>query len=548
MKQFRKPKILFLCDKRGWAYDTTAKNLKHHLSGQFDFDISYVAESPEINPESYDLIYVFWWGEGYHRRFTDNRQRIVKEISSHRWQFEERYGMHAPDETLERYLHDAGHIVATSERIKKTFEELHSWIYHYPLGVDVDLFQPRGERSGGLSLGWAGNIGDKQKGVLDVLLPACDGEYQLHQAAGGLSMPEMAQFYNSIDVICIASTAEGTPLPLIEAMACGCFPVATDVGVVPEIIKNGENGLIVERTPEAFRKAFAWCQDNLDFVRRAGLENAELIRRERSWQVVSQQFAEVVSAILEEVGVSSARVDTEAEGYLTHFSRINPGGISDSAYKSVCSYIREDVEELLPASKNAVILEVGTGFGHMLRFLVEHGYRRVWGIDLAKDLLDVVRSSLGDKVERLECADARDFFVKWDNRFDCILMLDMLEHVTKEEASTLLSAAFNASREGGRIIIRTPNMANILGNYSLYMDSTHMYGYTEWTLIQLLEKAGFQRVSVHIPTRFATKKRKLNAWLVKKLHEFIYSITDRARPRWYGKNVVVSAVKEASSK
>ncbi len=546
MTNNRKPKILFLCDKRGWAYDTAAQNLKYHLSDQFEFEIFYVAEAPEILPGDYDLIYVFWWGEKYHRLFLKEGQKVVKEISSHRWQFEERYGRHSPEEALERYLHDAGQIVTTSQRLKKLFFGLHPFVHHYPLGVDVELFNPQGCREGSLVVGWAGNINDNTKGIKEVILPACGEDFPLQQATGGLSMAEMAKFYNGIDVICVAATAEGTPLPLLEAMACGCFPVTTDVGIVPEIIQHGKNGLIVDRTPEAFRAALLWCRDNIGVVRSAGLENAKLIQRERSWQKVSVTFAGVLKMILKEVGEKDCDDERKQPDYGAHFARINPGGVSDAAYRGNCAYIREDVEELLPANKDSIILEIGTGFGHMLRFLVEKGFRRVWGVDVANDLLDIVRSHIGDKVERLECADARDFLVGRTEKFDSVLMLDMLEHVSRKEAKSLLHSVHVSLKEGGRIIIRTPNMANLLGNYSLYMDATHMHGYTEWTLFQLLEEAGFKKAFVYTPTRFATRKRQRNAWLVKALHTFIYSITDKARPSWFGKNIVVYADKESS--
>ena len=75
-------------------------------------------------------------------------------------------------------------------------------------------------------------------------------------------------------MIAIASLAESQPLPLLEGMACGCFPVVTNVGIVPEMVAHGVNGLVVERSPEAFRDAFSWCERNLAAVRRAGRLNA----------------------------------------------------------------------------------------------------------------------------------------------------------------------------------------------------------------------------------------------------------------------------------
>ena len=60
-------------------------------------------------------------------------------------------------------------------------------------------------------------------------------------------------------VLFIPSRYEGFSLSLIEGMSQGLIPVAYDVGVVPEVIVQGENGYIVRSQTEAFR----WAQELL---------------------------------------------------------------------------------------------------------------------------------------------------------------------------------------------------------------------------------------------------------------------------------------------
>jgi len=385
------------------------------------------------------------------------------------------------------------------------------------------------------------------KGVKDLLLPACGNNFTLLQAKGNLSTDEMVDFYNSIDVICISSIAEGTPLPLIEAMACGCFPVCCDVGIVPEIIQNEKNGLIVKRTPDAFREALNWCATHLDFIREAGLKNATLMQNEKSWEISANKFRDILHSILKESSsyqnddLTCAQPEKNTD-YSKHFNRINPN-LSDSAYHSALDYIAEDIAPLLPTDKNARILEVGTGHGHLLRFLIEKGYRRIMGIDMSEELLESIRPSYAHQVELLAISDAKSFISKYKNKLDCILMIDMLEHVSEEEAKEIITLAHESLRPGGKIIIRTPNMSNILGGYSLHMDPTHRQGFTEWTLIDLLEKGGLESPQVHVPMVRAISKR----WLFNKfnllLHKTIYKINDRVPPKSFNKNIVVWAKK-----
>lgn len=57
---------------------------------------------------------------------------------------------------------------------------------------------------------------------------------------------QMADLYRKASVAVSPSEHDGTPNTLLEAMACGCFPVAGDIESVREWITNGENGLLVD--------------------------------------------------------------------------------------------------------------------------------------------------------------------------------------------------------------------------------------------------------------------------------------------------------------
>ncbi len=124
------------------------------------------------------------------------------------------------------------------------------------------------------------------KGFGEILVPAAVG-HDFELADGQMSHTQMNEFYNRFDVIAVTSAHEGEPLTLIESMAAGCFPVCTDVGIVPELIRDRENGIIVkERSVAAFREAFAWCAANLDKVREGGRQNARQLLETRTWALL----------------------------------------------------------------------------------------------------------------------------------------------------------------------------------------------------------------------------------------------------------------------
>jgi len=67
---------------------------------------------------------------------------------------------------------------------------------------------------------------------------------------GKISHDRLPAYYNAADILALPSKMEGVPMAVLEALACGTPVVASAVGGLPDIVRNGINGrLLRDVTP-----------------------------------------------------------------------------------------------------------------------------------------------------------------------------------------------------------------------------------------------------------------------------------------------------------
>jgi glycosyltransferase involved in cell wall biosynthesis len=97
----------------------------------------------------------------------------------------------------------------------------------------------------------------------------------------------MAALFRKSNITVSLTTHDGTPNSLLEAMACGSFPIAGDLESVREWIEPGVNGLLVDPTdPRAVAAAILQASERRDLRQAARERNLELIQRRAEYNQV----------------------------------------------------------------------------------------------------------------------------------------------------------------------------------------------------------------------------------------------------------------------
>jgi hypothetical protein len=257
-----KPKVYLAIDRPGWAFDHIAQQVKSRLSNEFDFCI---IPYQSLTTGEADILVSFWWPPApILRANVKAKANVVCVYDEFSWRTP------SAMQQFELVARQATVLAVANKRLIKYLEHTApSRTMLIEDGVDCQMFAPS-RLPVEFTAGWTGNTeglkrvnGPDIKGI-NIITEACKrAGVRLVKADASShyrSHDEMPEWYRGISVYLCASLAEGTPNPVLEAMACGRPVISTDVGLVPQLV-NAENGIIVEREIDAFVAALNSIKD-----------------------------------------------------------------------------------------------------------------------------------------------------------------------------------------------------------------------------------------------------------------------------------------------
>lgn len=117
---------------------------------------------------------------------------------------------------------------------------------------------------------------------------------------GVLSGEPKAQALLSSACLVLPSYAEGLPMAILEAMGCGLPIISTKVGAIPEVIREGVEGLLVEPGDvEGLADRMVRVSQDTRLRRRMGKAARLRVRQHYSLQVMVERIMEVYRDVLQ---------------------------------------------------------------------------------------------------------------------------------------------------------------------------------------------------------------------------------------------------------
>lgn len=152
---------------------------------------------------------------------------------------------------------------------------------------------------------------------------------------------------------------------------------------------------------------------------------------------------------------------------------------------------QHNINKHFPKNKNATILDLGCGHGSFIYFIKQAGYKNVIGIDVSKEEVDLAHQ-LG--ISEIKQIDINEYLSSTTNRYDVVLLMDVLEHIESNKVLDLLEKINTILTPDGIMILHVPNGEGLFGMRIKYGDFTHENAFTLKSLKQILTATGYYEI------------------------------------------------------
>jgi len=116
---------------------------------------------------------------------------------------------------------------------------------------------------------------------------------------GFIEYEKLPKYYKEADLYVLPSRRESFGMTFAEAMASGLSVVSTNVTAIPEVVEDGETGILVQpNNPQKFAEAVNYLLDNPERMKLMGLKGRERVKKYFTWEKVAERVIEFYKEIL----------------------------------------------------------------------------------------------------------------------------------------------------------------------------------------------------------------------------------------------------------
>ena len=116
---------------------------------------------------------------------------------------------------------------------------------------------------------------------------------------GFVERNEVVKLYVGCEFFILPSRREPFGITNIEAMAAGKTIIASDVDGVPEIIKNGENGILFKsESIDELAEKILWLFENNEIKENMGRKGKLMAEKDYNWQSIANSYINIYETIL----------------------------------------------------------------------------------------------------------------------------------------------------------------------------------------------------------------------------------------------------------
>ncbi len=165
---------------------------------------------------------------------------------------------------------------------------------------------------------------------------------------------------------------------------------------------------------------------------------------------------------------------------------------ADEILRPHAPHVTRFIARHMPADRRARIVDLGCGDGILLHFLARAGYQDIVGLEQSAEQIARARR-LG--LRQVQQGDIQGFLDDTpDASVDVVLLMDVLEHLRRDELFSTLDGVFRVLRPGGECLAHLPNAEGIAGMRIRYGDFTHEQAFTARSARQVFRAIGFRQV------------------------------------------------------